>query len=152
MKSKWPAVLRILIENKANGPAIISTLRQKVGGIVAIEPRGSKESRANAISAVVESGDVYLPHPSLFPWVGNTGNREQDKESFVEEAASFPFGRNDDQVDAMSQALLDFELKGNTSPTRSSSYAGVTASNGLNGHNSHAGRTSVSNGLWGDDD
>jgi hypothetical protein len=43
----------------------------------------------------VESGNVYLPHPALAPWV----------EDFIEEVAAFPHGRHDDQVDAMTQAL-----------------------------------------------
>jgi phage terminase large subunit-like protein len=43
----------------------------------------------------VESGNVYLPHPSIAPWV----------EAFIEECCSFPNGKNDDQVDQMTQAL-----------------------------------------------
>jgi len=52
-------------------------------------------ARAQAVSPQVESGNVYLPHPALTPWV----------EELIEEAAAFPHGPNDDQVDAMTQAL-----------------------------------------------
>jgi len=48
------------------------------------------------VSAQAESGNIYLPHPAIRPWV----------EEFVEEATAFPYGRHDDQVDAMTQALL----------------------------------------------
>jgi hypothetical protein len=36
---------------------------------------------------------VYLPHPAIAPWVA----------AFIDEAAAFPNGRQDDQVDAMTQ-------------------------------------------------
>jgi len=39
---------------------------------------------------------VYLPDPGVAPWIVG----------FMEECANFPFGNHDDQVDAMSQALL----------------------------------------------
>jgi hypothetical protein len=47
------------------------------------------------VSAQVESGNVYLPHPEITPWV----------QDFIEEVVSFPKGSYDDQVDAMTQAL-----------------------------------------------
>lgn len=147
MTAKWPTVIRKLVENKANGPAIISTLRGKITGIVDVEPEGSKESRANAVSVVVEQGDVYLPHPAIAPWVASLHGEDRNKESFVEEAASFPFGKYNDQVDAMTQALLDFETKGKSAPTKSKNYAGVlTASNG---HSNGRGRRGSE---WGDED
>jgi predicted phage terminase large subunit-like protein len=85
-----------LIEDKANGSAIIATLHREIGGIIPVNPEGGKVSRVNAVSAYIESGNVYLPR--LAEWV----------HEFVEEAASFPKGKHDDQVDAMSQALHRF--------------------------------------------
>jgi predicted phage terminase large subunit-like protein len=84
-----------LVEDKANGPAIIAELRTKIAGIVPVQVRVSKEARASAVSPQVEAGNIYLPHPALADWVSG----------FIHEAASFPRGANDDQVDAMSQAL-----------------------------------------------
>jgi predicted phage terminase large subunit-like protein len=43
---------------------------------------------------------VYLPHPSYAPWVTD----------FIEECAAFPNGAHDDQVDAMTQALLRWNM------------------------------------------
>jgi predicted phage terminase large subunit-like protein len=91
---RFPAPLK-LVENAANGPAIIWALESEITGLVAVVPEGSKESRAAACSPQVEAGNVFLPHPSLAPWVGD----------FIDEAANFPLGTHDDQVDAMAQAL-----------------------------------------------
>lgn len=91
----WPQAGAKLVEDKANGPAVISSLKDSISGIIAVNPLGGKEARANAISSIVESGCVYLPHPAIFPWVRD----------FLAEVSSFPRGAHDDQVDAMTQAL-----------------------------------------------
>lgn len=84
-----------LVEDKANGPAVIATLRNEIPGLIAINPEGGKIARANAVAPYVESGNVYLPNPDMYSWV-----RE-----FIEELANFPRGTHDDDVDAMTQAL-----------------------------------------------
>lgn len=99
LTAKWPRVRRKLVEDKANGPAVISTLHREIGGIVAVNPQGGKMSRAHAAEPFVESGNYYLPHPNLAPWV----------DGFIEELATFPGGRHDDQVDALSQAHIKLE-------------------------------------------
>lgn len=95
MCAAYPDAVVKLIEDKANGSAIIQTLQGKLGGIIPVNPEGGKVARVNAVSAYIESGNVYLPRTT---WI----------KDFVEEAASFPNGKNDDQVDAMSQALHRF--------------------------------------------
>lgn len=95
MTARWPQALLKLIEDKANGPAVISALQHTVTGIVPEEPHGSKVSRAAAVSPIVEARQVWLPSPELAPWVGD----------FVEEHAGFPTAAHDDQVDGTSQAL-----------------------------------------------
>ncbi len=96
LSAKWPQAHAKLVEDKANGPAVIDTLKREISGLIAIEPQGSKEARANAVSPQIESGNVYIPDPSIAPWIHD----------FIEECAAFPKGANDDQVDAMTQALL----------------------------------------------
>lgn len=86
---------RILIEDKANGTAIVEELKRDVGRVLAIEPEGGKESRAASIQGWVEGGNVYLPEDAA--WV----------EEFIQELAVFPNGANDDYVDALSQALVN---------------------------------------------
>jgi predicted phage terminase large subunit-like protein len=95
ISQRWPRAAAKLVEDKANGPAVIQELQHDLAGLIEVNPEGGKIARANAVSPQVESGNVYLPHPAIAPWVGG----------FIEELASFPNGRNDDQVDAMTQAL-----------------------------------------------
>lgn len=90
-----PSVNLRLVEDKANGTAVIDTLKRDVAGLIPVNPTDSKEGRARAVSPEVEAGDVYLPHPVEFPWVTE----------LLDELRSFPRGTNDDQVDALTQAL-----------------------------------------------
>jgi predicted phage terminase large subunit-like protein len=92
VKAKHPNAV-ILVEDKANGSAIIQVLRTKIGGVIAVEPQGGKVARVNAVSPQIESGNVYLPQNA--EWV----------QDFVEECAAFPNGKHDDAVDSMSQAI-----------------------------------------------
>jgi predicted phage terminase large subunit-like protein len=91
MSKKWPEAIRKLVEDKANGPAVIQALRHELCGLVAVNPEGGKIARAQAVSPQVESGNIYLPHPAIAPWV----------EAFIEECSTFPHGKYDDQVDQM---------------------------------------------------
>jgi predicted phage terminase large subunit-like protein len=95
LAAKWPQAVLKLVEDKANGPAVISMLGRTVPGIVPEEPHGGKEARAAAVSPLVEAGNVWLPAPEFAAWIGG----------FIEECAGFPTATHDDQVDAMSQAL-----------------------------------------------
>lgn len=101
LAEKWPHAVRKLVEDKANGPAIISELRDKVAGIIPITPKESKEARAYAVSTLWEAHNVYIPDPQEAKWVGR---------DFVPELLSFPAGAHDDQVDAMTQALSDLKV------------------------------------------
>lgn len=93
---KWPQATTKLIEDKANGSAIIATLRNEISGITAVEPEGGKEARLRAVSPLWEAGNVYLPDPSIAPWVHDV----------MSEIVSFPNAAHDDDVDCMSQALV----------------------------------------------
>lgn len=86
--NKYPRVTRKLVEDKANGSAIIATLKKKVSGIIPITPKESKEARASAVTPLWEARNVYLPPPERFPWV------ERD---LVPELLAFPSGAHDDQ-------------------------------------------------------
>ena len=115
LSKKYPEARQILIEDAANGPAIISTLRREIGGIIPIKPEGSKEERAAAVSPQIEAGNVFLPRPGKAPWV----------QDFIEEWAVFPLGEYDDQVDAASQALN--RLKSGASRRKNYSGRGARA-------------------------
>lgn len=92
-----------LVEEKANGAAIIAALKGEIPGLIAVNPQGGKESRASAVAPLFEAGNVWLPHPKMpgYEWV----------EGFVHELLIFPRGDHEDQVDAMSQALTRLRQK-----------------------------------------
>jgi len=65
--ARWLAATRKLVEDKANGPAVIQSLRHEIAGLVEVNPEGGKVSRAAAASPQLESGNWYLPHPCWPP-------------------------------------------------------------------------------------
>lgn len=93
MSEKWRNVNRWLIEDKANGSAILSVLKKHINGLTPITPKESKLERAYAVQPLVESGQVYIP--SSASWLAG----------FEDEFLSFPAGAHDDQVDSFTQAL-----------------------------------------------
>lgn len=95
LSQKWPQSHAKLVEDKANGPAIIAQLQAVVPGLIPVTPKDSKYARASSVAPFVEAGNVHLPDPSLAPWVGD----------YVIEHTSFPNAAHDDQVDTTSQAL-----------------------------------------------
>lgn len=99
MLAKHPGISAKYVEDKANGPAIIAMLNKDIGGFIAVQPEGGKVARVNAISPFIEAGNAFLPRDAS--WVHD----------FIEECASFPKGKHDDQVDAMSQALNQLSVR-----------------------------------------
>ncbi len=95
--AKHPDAHAKLVEDKANGPAVIASLKNEIPGIIPFDPKGSKESRVSAISAQIEAGNVYLCDPTVATY---------DVGAVLEEAGQFPKGQNDDIVDCISGALL----------------------------------------------
>ena len=118
---KFPEIEVIYIEDKANGPGIISVIkkwRKKLGiperdfpSVVPVEPIGSKYSRAQVASTYQREGRSYIPaeheahllsSPEDFVW-------EEDGLSYTQcykqELGTFPFAGNDDLVDAYSQGI-----------------------------------------------
>lgn len=96
--SAFPKAHAILIEDKANGPAIISELQKEIAGIVAIEPEGGKLARAQSTSPLWEAGSILLPDPQVFevPWL----------DQYIHNICTFPKAAHDDDMDATSQALI----------------------------------------------
>jgi predicted phage terminase large subunit-like protein len=96
LSQRFPGTVAKLIEDKANGSAVIQMLGNEIPGMIPVTPQGGKVARAAAVSPLMEAGNVYLPHPLYAAWVND----------FIEECATFPNGAHDDQVDAMTQMLL----------------------------------------------
>ena len=91
----------IIIEDKANGPAIIETIKKQYSRVVAINPEGGKIARGQAVVPLFEARRVSFPSGAT--WL----------DSFVNELADFPTAKHDDAVDAMTQALTYLENNGN---------------------------------------
>ena len=95
LADRWPEALEKLVEDAANGPAVIDSLKRRLPGIIPVRPEGSKVARAYAVTPAWEAGNVLLPDPRAHLWVRD----------FESELLQFPAGAHDDQVDAMTQAL-----------------------------------------------
>ena len=90
-----------IIEKKSNGAALCQELRRMGVPVMEFTPgRGSdKVARVNAVTDLFASGIVWAPQTR---WA----------EDVIQECQDFPAGRNDDQVDAMSLALMRFRQGG----------------------------------------
>jgi predicted phage terminase large subunit-like protein len=90
----WPKTQEKLIEDRANGSAIISTLKSKIQGIVPVDVNNDeKEARLSAVSWLFQSGHIHLPKTA--PWL----------HEYVSELTRFPSSAYTDQVDATAMAL-----------------------------------------------
>jgi predicted phage terminase large subunit-like protein len=93
LRARFPRVSQVVIEEAANGHALIADLRPVVPGVVGYRPEASKPARAQVAARLFEAGQVELVEA---PWTG----------AYIEEVLQFPGGAHDDQVDATSQALI----------------------------------------------
>ena len=92
LRNKYCPITAVLVEGAANGPALIERLRLSLPGVQEINPKGGKESRMNIAAAEWQAHDWRIDRRA--GWA----------ESFVEQITTFPSGRYDDMVDAMTQA------------------------------------------------
>lgn len=114
----YPDAVMKLVEDKANGPAVMSLLEDELEGLIAVNPEGGKESRAAASAPTVEAGDVYLPCMADPEEWNNTPVKNRTKamlealllpewvQDFIHNCSVFPNGKNDDDVDAFTQAMI----------------------------------------------
>lgn len=104
MAARWPQTSRIYVEKAANGAALLDTLRKRAALIKAVTPLGSKEVRALAIQPTIDDGNVAILDTCY-------------SDGMFQEFRDFPFGKHDDEVDAMTQALqqakVDYFRMGN---------------------------------------
>lgn len=103
---KNPAPLKY-IEDKANGPALISDFEKLIKGLVAWPKKGSphynidKVQRVHLVSQDYEMGDVYFPEG-----IELVEECIEEILSFTEKGSSTP---NDDMVDTMTMALIELK-------------------------------------------
>jgi predicted phage terminase large subunit-like protein len=92
MLARW-RISHVLIEDAANGPAVIEEMRREFPGIIAVKPQGGKVARAQAATADVEAGNVFLPENAEWTL------------PLIQLFSKFPAVKNDDDVDAFSQTI-----------------------------------------------
>ncbi len=83
----------ILIKDAGVGTGLIDVLRHEGLNVVKIQPTQSKEIRAHIQTPVFQSSRVLFPRSA--PWLSE----------LKAEILTFPAGRNNDQVDSITQAL-----------------------------------------------
>lgn len=108
---QYPGIDELVIEDKANGSAIIDTLRYSEGvpPIVGVNPLGGKYSRAQAVSPFIATLAVHIPNDFSesenmeIEWDAN--EKLTGTQKFIIQHSKFPFMKHDDMVDAETQAL-----------------------------------------------
>lgn len=85
----------LLVEDAANGQAVIDTLKRSAEGfsIRAVRPLGGKAARANAAAPQFEQGRIWLPQSA--PWL----------QTYVDQLLAFPSAAHDDLVDSTTQVI-----------------------------------------------
>lgn len=91
-RKAYPEATAVLVEDKANGPAVIQELKKDTPGVVEIEPQGGKVARVFAVAPQWQAHDWYVDRNAA--WA----------EPFVQQITMFPTAAHDDMVDMMSQA------------------------------------------------
>ena len=71
MTARWPKARAKVVEDKANGPAIMDYLKKEIPGMVPFNPKGSKEERAISVTPYFEAGNVFFPDPNTASWVAD---------------------------------------------------------------------------------
>jgi predicted phage terminase large subunit-like protein len=94
MAAKHPRARAKIVEDKANGPAIVSYLQKEIPGMIQFNPVGSKEDRALSVSPYFEAGNIYFPEYAT--WKGD----------LIDDLVRFPTGVYKDTVDASVQGIL----------------------------------------------
>lgn len=94
-----PRIGAKVIEDKANGPAVINFLSSKVPGLVPfkVNEYGDKEARAAATAWHVEGGNVFIPLHA--EW----------RDRYIQAHSAAPKGSGMDVVDQQSQILLRWQ-------------------------------------------
>lgn len=90
----------VLVEDKANGSAVITVLKKKIPRIKEVNPgKDSKASRLLAVTGDMECGNFWIPLDA--EWVGR----------YVEEVVGFPKAAHDDAVDMTSYGLMRLAVR-----------------------------------------
>lgn len=106
MKAHWPMISYVLVEDKANGSAVLEELGKEFTGFMPIEPDGGKISRAWSASGDLASRCCYLPQPtSTVRRMDGTTYQANWVTAFITNCKKFPNVAHDDDVDSFTQVI-----------------------------------------------
>jgi predicted phage terminase large subunit-like protein len=104
MQARYPDTHAVLVEDAANGPAVVDALHAQIPGLLLVTPEGGKQARAAAVQPQIEAGQVFLPQPR---WPDGTVRPDRAwVDDFMGTCALFPKDAHDDDVDALTQLLV----------------------------------------------
>lgn len=85
-----------LVEESANGHALLQTLKNEIPNLIGMKVSDSKESRIMSIAPTIEAGQLLFPNP----------NSDSVIDECLNELVTFPKGRHDDFCDSLAQGLI----------------------------------------------
>lgn len=89
----FPRAYAKLIEDKANGSALLSDFELTVPGLIAVEKSKSKIENASLASVAYQAGNIFVPEGP-------------DGDSFIQQHLMFPRAKFNDQVDCATQYII----------------------------------------------
>jgi predicted phage terminase large subunit-like protein len=92
--ANYGPISAVLVEDKANGSAVISHLTDNISGVVAVNPEGGKVSRMMAAAPEFQAHNWFFDRTGA--WTSKA----------VDQLCNFPNAKNDDISDAVSQAAI----------------------------------------------
>jgi predicted phage terminase large subunit-like protein len=87
-------ITAVLVEDKANGPAVVSHLKEEISGVIGVNPEGGKMARLVAAAPEFQAHNWLVERNG--PWT----------HKLVEQLTMFPNAKNDDITDAITQAAI----------------------------------------------
>ncbi len=101
MIDEYPECSAKFVEKAANGTASMNLLENTYGvtGLIPVPKDKNKYLYADSANDQLRAGNWYLPHPRMAPWV----------DDFLHTLTMFPNAKNDDDVDAWSQAAIKLQ-------------------------------------------
>lgn len=120
----------VFVENAANGPEVLTTLRRELGTLIPVNQDRDKVARAWAVEPLIRAGSVFVPGARTMGPNGFTPDTSRTPawvQGLLTECAAFPNVTNDDQVDALTQALDPKRFQGTGTRTQREGRRPVTA-------------------------
>lgn len=105
LAARWPKAVLKLVEDKANGSAVIEEMGAELQGVIGFnpDPHGDKWARAQVASTIAEAGNILLPAAST--WGGEV----------VEQWCGFPGLPHDEDIDCLSMMAIRWQGGGGAS-------------------------------------